>query len=100
MIRSLVVMLFMEKDCTKLVSDFPVIERRRPLFCGDQDVGPLREPGLVEPEKFPHEAFDSVSLYGVSGSLACRDPQSVRVRPAPIQSDEKMLRMKPPAGAI
>lgn len=99
-IRSLVAMLFIEKDRTKLISDFPVIERRRSSFHDDDDIYPLREPAVVQPEKFPHQAFDSVSKYGVSGSLACRDPQSVRAGPAPIHRNEKMPRVKPLAGAI
>ncbi len=100
MLRSLATMLFMEKDRTKLISDFPVIERRRSFFGCDEDIDPLRDAAPVQPEEFPHKAFDSISQYGVSGFLACRDPQSVRAQPAPIHCYEKMLCVKAFAGAI
>ncbi len=100
MIRSLATVLFMEKDRTKLISDFPVIECRRSFFGGDEDVDPLGDAAPVQPEEFPHKAFDSISQYGVSGLPACRDPQPVRAQPAPIHRYEKMLCMKPFAGAI
>lgn len=100
MIRSLAAVLFMEKDRTKLISDFPVIESRSSLSGSYQDVDLLRKAALVQPEEFPHEAFDSISQYGVSGFLACRDPQSVRAQPAPLHRDGKMLCVKPFAGAI
>ncbi len=100
MVRSLKAVLLIKKDRTKLISDFPVIERRRPLFGSDEDVDPLWEAAPVQPEEFPHETFDSISQYGVSGSLACRDPQSARVQPAGIHLYEKMLCVKPFAEAI
>lgn len=89
-----------EKDRTQLLAHLPEIEVRGPFLGRDDQIDPLREAAQVQSVELPDEPLDSVSLDSVSGSLARRDPQPVRARPAPTHHDRKMFRVDLLAGAI
>lgn len=100
MMRSLRTARFIEKDRTQFLAHLPEIQVRGPSLGCDDQIDPLREAAYVQSVKFPDEPLDSVPLDSVSGSLARRDPQPVRARPAPTHRDRKMFRVDLLAGAI
>jgi len=90
----------MEKNRTKLLLGFPEIEVGRSFFGSNEDIYSFRKTALVQSKELSDKSLDSVSLNGVSGSFARRDPQSGDAQPAPTHNDEKMMGMDPLAGAI
>lgn len=100
MMRSLWTAHFVEKDRTQFLAHLPEIEVCGPSLGCDDQIDPLREAAHVQSVELPDEPLDSVPLDSVSGSLARRDPQPVRTRPAPTHRDRKMFSVDFPAGAI
>ena len=100
MILSLVAAFLIEKDRTKLLSDFPEVEVRSPFFGCNDDIDTVWKMGPVLPKELSNKPLDSIPLHGVSGSLTRRDSQPPRAQPAPGRHDGKMFGMGPLAEAI
>ncbi len=63
------------------------------LFCNCNDIVPLGQIRLVEPEEFPDPSLDSISLNCVTCLLADSNPQSCNAYPVLLENKYKMSRM-------
>ena len=66
---------FIENSCPKFFLNLVKYQTvTNFLLCCNDEIISLREPGLIEPEKFSDEAFYPVSFYRVAGLFGDSDP--------------------------